>query len=219
MPKTWRIRNDHSDSRGVRGIVEPLPMCYMSATRPSDVNRQGYMRNCAVPSPMLINACPITVKNSSTTSPPRPTLAPPLALDDVGDEALRCRDLIDAAGRDDRARGDEVVGGVDRGDHPVECAHGYGSLSGEGGGQASAESGLVPVDNTSWIASSDSGLALVAQPGAGQVGELVSGALEQSNVDVTHELVDLMGAQRNYQANTKVISAENEMMQSLMQAL
>ncbi|HEX3141171.1 MAG TPA: flagellar hook-basal body complex protein, partial [Rhizobacter sp.] len=82
-----------------------------------------------------------------------------------------------------------------------------------------AESGLVPVDNTSWVASSDSGLPLIAQPGAGQVGELVSGALEQSNVDITHELVDLMGAQRNYQANTKVLSTENEMMQTLMQAL
>lgn len=82
-----------------------------------------------------------------------------------------------------------------------------------------SESGLVPVDNTSWVSSNKSGLPLIGAPGTGQVGELASGALEQSNVDITHELVDLMGAQRSYQANTKVISTENEMMQSLMQAL
>ena len=95
MPETWRSRNDHPDSPGMRGIVGQLPMCYRSATCPSDVNRQGHLRNCVVPSPMLINARPIMVKNSSTTSTPRPALAPPLALGDAGDEALRCRDLVD----------------------------------------------------------------------------------------------------------------------------
>jgi flagellar hook protein FlgE len=38
-------------------------------------------------------------------------------------------------------------------------------------------------------------------------------------VEVANELVDLMGAQRNYQANTKVISTQNEIMQSLMQVM
>jgi flagellar hook protein FlgE len=50
-------------------------------------------------------------------------------------------------------------------------------------------------------------------------GTLTVGALEQSNVDMTGELVNLMAAQRNYQANTKVISSENEMMQALFQAV
>ena len=82
-----------------------------------------------------------------------------------------------------------------------------------------SESGLAPVDGTSWQATAKSGVALIGTPGTGQLGELASGQLEQSNVEVATELVDLMGAQRNYQANTKVISTEKEIMQSLMQVM
>ena len=82
-----------------------------------------------------------------------------------------------------------------------------------------SESGLVAVDGTSWQATANSGVALIGTPGTGQLGALASKQLEQSNVEVATELVDLMGAQRNYQANTKVISTQNEVMQSLMQVL
>ena len=51
------------------------------------------------------------------------------------------------------------------------------------------------------------------------LGKLNTGALERSNVDITSELVGLMTSQRNYQANSKVISTQNTMMQALMQAL
>ena len=82
-----------------------------------------------------------------------------------------------------------------------------------------SESGLAAVDGTSWQATSKSGVALIGTPGTGQLGGLASKQLEQSNVEVATELVDLMGAQRNYQANTKVISTQNEVMQSLMQVM
>lgn len=82
-----------------------------------------------------------------------------------------------------------------------------------------SESGLAPVDGTSWQATSASGVALIGEPGSGQFGSLAAKQLESSNVEVATELVDLMGAQRNYQANTKVISTQNEVMQSLMQVL
>ncbi|WP_077033535.1 flagellar hook protein FlgE [Pelomonas sp. KK5] len=81
------------------------------------------------------------------------------------------------------------------------------------------EGALRPVDGTSWAATTATGAALMAQPGSAASSKLTTGALEQSNVDMTGELVNLMGAQRSYQANTKVLSAENEMMQSLMQAI
>lgn len=81
------------------------------------------------------------------------------------------------------------------------------------------ENALVPVSETSWTTSNASGTALYFAPGTGMAGKLTPGALEQSNVDMTSELVTLMSAQRNYQANTKVISTENEMVQTLMQAL
>ncbi|MFA9440755.1 flagellar hook protein FlgE [Uliginosibacterium sp. sgz301328] len=81
------------------------------------------------------------------------------------------------------------------------------------------EGALTQVSDTSWVASNASGTPLYFTPGSGMAGKLTPGSLEQSNVDMTEQLVDLMSAQRNYQANTKVISTQNEMMQTLMQAL
>ena len=81
------------------------------------------------------------------------------------------------------------------------------------------EGALTATSETSWQANAASGLALYGTPGAGLAGKLNTGALEGSNVDITSELVGLMTSQRNYQANSKVITTENQMMQSLMQAL
>lgn len=81
------------------------------------------------------------------------------------------------------------------------------------------EGSLTPAGGTSWIMSSESGTPLFFTPGSGLAGKLSAGALEQSNVELTGELVSLMTAQRNYQANTKVISAQSQMMQNLMQAI
>ncbi len=81
------------------------------------------------------------------------------------------------------------------------------------------ENSLQAISDNSWVSTKDSGTPLYFTPGSGVAGSLTVGALEQSNVDITSELVNLMTSQRNYQANSKVISAENAMMQSLMQAL
>lgn len=81
------------------------------------------------------------------------------------------------------------------------------------------EGALTAISDTSWIASTSSGEALYDRPGTGMTGKLTTSSLEQSNVDITSELVGLMTSQRNYQANSKVISTESAMMQSLMQAL
>ena len=81
------------------------------------------------------------------------------------------------------------------------------------------EQALAAISDTSWTTTSNSGTPLYATPGTGMAGELTVGAIEQSNVDMTSELVSLMTSQRNYQANTKVISTESDMMQSLMQAV
>jgi flagellar hook protein FlgE len=81
------------------------------------------------------------------------------------------------------------------------------------------EGALAAVGDTSWVASAASGAALYGVPGVGLAGKLNTGALEGSNVDITSELVGLMTSQRNYQANSKVITTENAMMQALMQAL
>jgi flagellar hook protein FlgE len=81
------------------------------------------------------------------------------------------------------------------------------------------EGALSPISETSWVANADSGAALTDPPGVGLSGKLSTGALEGSNVDITSELVGLMTSQRNYQANSKVLTTESQMMQALMQAL
>ena len=82
-----------------------------------------------------------------------------------------------------------------------------------------AEGALVPISDTAWTTSTASGAPLYFTPGTGMAGSMTPGSLEQSNVDMTSQLVQLMSSQRNYQANTKVIATENEMMQALMQAV
>jgi flagellar hook protein FlgE len=81
------------------------------------------------------------------------------------------------------------------------------------------EGSLAQTSDTSWVANSSSGAPLYSAPGVGLAGKLSTGTLEGSNVDITSELVGLMTSQRNYQANSKVITTENQMMQALMQAL
>jgi len=81
------------------------------------------------------------------------------------------------------------------------------------------EGSLQAIDGTSWIESIDSGTPLVDVPGKGTGGNINTSSLEQSNVDITSELVGLMTSQRNYQANSKVIQTESTMLQSLMQAI
>jgi flagellar hook protein FlgE len=81
------------------------------------------------------------------------------------------------------------------------------------------EGSLQAIDGTSWIESVDSGSPLTTPPGVGMAGNINTSSLEQSNVDITSELVGLMTSQRNYQANSKVIQTESTMLQSLMQAI
>ncbi|WMR32951.1 flagellar hook-basal body complex protein, partial [Metapseudomonas otitidis] len=76
--------------------------------------------------------------------------------------------------------------------------------------------GLTPVGKTSWVESSGSGAPVIGTPRAGTLGALQSGALESSNVDISTELVDLIVAQRNYQANAKTIETENAVTQTII---
>jgi flagellar hook protein FlgE len=79
--------------------------------------------------------------------------------------------------------------------------------------------GLRNENGTAWSESSESGAALIGAPGVGALGVLSAGALENSNVDLTQQLVGLMEGQRNYQANTKVLSTNKELTQVLFSAI
>ncbi|MBY5992932.1 flagellar hook protein FlgE [Ferrimonas balearica] len=79
------------------------------------------------------------------------------------------------------------------------------------------EQGLTQIGNTSWKQSQDSGEPLVGEPNIGAFGSIRSAALEQSNVDLTTELVDLISAQRNFQANSRALDVSNQLSQNILQ--
>ncbi len=68
--------------------------------------------------------------------------------------------------------------------------------------------GLKQIGNNSWAESVDSGAPNAGQPGTGTFGLIQGGALEQSNVDLTQQLVNLITAQRNFQANAQAIQTD-----------
>lgn len=78
---------------------------------------------------------------------------------------------------------------------------------------------LAQNDDTSWTQTYESGSPVTGVPSSGLLGSLTSGSLEGSNVDLTSELVSLMTAQRNYQANTKVVSTSDQLTQALFNAV
>ena len=76
--------------------------------------------------------------------------------------------------------------------------------------------GLLAVGGNNWVESFDSGPAVLGKPGDGNFGALRSGALEDSNVDLTAELVNMMTAQRAYQANAQTIKTQDQVMSTLV---
>lgn len=76
--------------------------------------------------------------------------------------------------------------------------------------------GLKAAGDTEWVATADSGVAVGNPPGVGLNGSLVSGSLESSNVDLSEELVGLIIAQRNYQANSKTLETQNTINQTIL---
>jgi flagellar hook protein FlgE len=67
-----------------------------------------------------------------------------------------------------------------------------------------------------WTVTGNSGDAIVGEAGSDAFGRIQTGALERSNVDITEELVSLIAAQRNFQANAKAIETANSMDQSII---
>lgn len=76
--------------------------------------------------------------------------------------------------------------------------------------------GLQSLGNNQWALSSVSGPELVSAPGAGSRGVLQSSAVEESNVDLTAQLVSMITQQRNYQANAQSIKTQDQILQTLV---
>ena len=76
--------------------------------------------------------------------------------------------------------------------------------------------GLQPMGGNAWSMTSSSGDPVRNVPGEGNLGSIQSGALEESNVDLTVELVNMMTAQRMYQANAQTIKTQDQIMSTLV---
>ena len=76
--------------------------------------------------------------------------------------------------------------------------------------------GLAPVGDSVWVETFASGDAVVGAPGTASLGVLTASATEASNVDLSQELVALIVAQRNYQANSKTIETSDTIQQTIL---
>ena len=75
--------------------------------------------------------------------------------------------------------------------------------------------GLRPSAGGNWIETTSSGQPVLGSPGKGKFGALRPGALEESNIDLTSELVNMMTAQRAYQANAQTIKTQDQVLSTL----
>lgn len=76
--------------------------------------------------------------------------------------------------------------------------------------------GLQPLGDNRWSSTFASGQPIIGDPNTGNLGSLQSSAVEDSNVDLTNELVNLITAQRNYQANAQTIKAQDTILQTIV---
>ncbi len=77
--------------------------------------------------------------------------------------------------------------------------------------------GLAQAGQNVWAATQGSGQPALSAAGSGGRGAIVTGSLEQSNVDIAAQFVDLIAHQRSFQASSKTITTADQMLQDLMQ--
>lgn len=76
--------------------------------------------------------------------------------------------------------------------------------------------GLQPLGNNNWSETASSGTPLTGAPGTASLGLLQTSAVEDSNVDLTAELVNMITAQRVYQANAQTVKTQDQVLQTLL---
>jgi flagellar hook protein FlgE len=76
--------------------------------------------------------------------------------------------------------------------------------------------GLQSLGGNAWAETATSGAPLTGTPNTGSLGVLQSAAVEDSNVDLTAELVNMITAQRVYQANAQTIKTQDQVLQTLV---
>lgn len=126
---------------------------------------------------------------------------------------------IDAAIPITNAAGSGIASVTIGQDGVIQASYGDGSSDAVGRlalANFPSRDGLLSIGQTKWSATGESGNADFSTPGNDSLGNLLSGSLERSNVDLSEEMVALITAQRNFQANAKAIDTATQITQTVI---
>ena len=143
-----------------------------------------------------VQSLPVDATGAVTSSTPGDTLLPPI-----------------------NAAGASFAGVSVKGDGSVVASYADGSTTTAGKiavASFTSPTGLLQTGNQDWQSTGLSGPAAYGAPGSGGRGDLLSGSLEQSNVDVAEEMVGLITAQRYFQANAKAIDTATQVADAII---
>jgi|GEM_PF-596920 len=142
-----------------------------------------------------------------------------IVLDITGTTQYASESIVKAAAQDGYPKGDLIgVSFAETGEMVASFSNGQRQNLGLVAiANFENQAGLQPAGDTEWIATLNSGTAILNPPGAGLNGSLRSAALESSNVDLSAELVKLIEGQRNFQANSKTLETMNTVTQAILQ--
>jgi flagellar hook protein FlgE len=158
------------------------------------------------------------VDNSGGFSPTSANPVPNLTVDLTGSTQFGGNTTVNTMIQDGYAQG--TVTGIDIDDKGIVFAR-YSNgqttmMSAVAMAKFANKQGLQPTGNTNWAATYEAGIAVGGQAGTGTFGRIQSSALESSNVDISQQLVNMIIAQRDFQANAKMISTEDQLTQTII---
>jgi flagellar hook protein FlgE len=171
-----------------------------------EINGQAFTANAQVPA--------ITIKGADPAND-----LTKISLDLTGATQFASSSIVKASQQDGYTKGD-LIGVTFAGSGEMIASFSNGQNQALGVVALATfenQAGLQPSGDTEWIATLDSGDAIVNPPGTGLNGTLRSAALEASNVDLAEELVKLIEGQRNFQANSKTLETMNAITQNILQ--
>ena len=155
-----------------------------------------------------------------TLTPPAPSIVPafPVTVDVSKVTQFGASFAVSSLTQDGYAPGELV--GIKVGEDGVITAR-YSNGQTQAAGQFALADfrnvqGLAQMGGGNWIETFASGQPVLGAPGIGKMGGLRAGALEESNVDLTSELVNMMTAQRAYQANAQTIKTQDQVLSTLV---
>jgi flagellar hook protein FlgE len=206
---TWNVYAS-LDSKEVSGATPPTPVGTLT------FNTSGALDTVASPQPIVLSTLNVT---SGAVSPMGSNLpAAGVNLDFTGTTQYGALDATSALKQDGFTSGQlssfsasangTIVGSYTNGQSQTLGQISLASFT--------DPNGLQNLGNNEWAATASSGPALVGTPGSGSLGVLQSSATEDSNVDLTAQLVNMITAQEDYQANAQTIKTENDLLQTLV---